>query len=134
MTTTTATLFTLPPHLRESIAALVAADIAPASLQADLKSALEAADVEEFEEEYDEDEDGREQNDQEGGKKIVMRRNEEKEKKSEMGTSDPKPPRAPRRKPATIDGDVLDVVATWAGSSRDALTSAGLGRSSLSWS
>lgn len=110
MTTTAPTLFTLPPHLRANITALLGAEIAPTSLQDDLRAALAAADIDEMEESDAEPPGNGQGNDQ--------------------GPEDDKPVVTPRRKPPTIEGEILDRVAAWASCAGDGLAAAKLGMSS----
>ncbi|CAK9780376.1 unnamed protein product [Cutaneotrichosporon oleaginosum] len=119
-TMTAPTLFTLPPHLQESIAALVAADVAPARLQDDLRAALAAAGIEEMEESDVDAEptDGPSKPDEPSPATAASAG-------SDAG-SEPVDVKPPRRKPPTIGGELLDALAAWAGSARDRLVSAGL--------
>lgn len=91
-------LFTLPQHLRETIAEFVTAGAGPDQLRSQLQAALDAPDVEE--------EDDVEELAVEG---------EEGEK------------RPPLMRPPTIDGELMDTLAAWSGSHEDELRSVGLG-------
>lgn len=97
--TTAPTLFTLPPHLRENIASLVTASIAPEELQVKMRDALAAAEVEEMEETLEAEPATRPEKDD----------NEENAEPTERLHPPP-----PQRKPPTIDGELLDELSSWA--------------------
>lgn len=119
-TTTAPTLFTLPAHLRANLAALVACGIAPPPLQDRLRTALAAADLEEMEDELEEADVAPAT----GTTELALAPEED-------GAADrqdePVAAKLPQRKPPTVDGDLLDMVAAWAGAERERIASAGLG-------
>jgi hypothetical protein len=149
--TTSKSLFTLPPHLQTALSALSAAGIAPPSLQTELERTLSAAEEEVYE---DEGEVAAAREIVAGAKakaRPTLRdstlgsgpggsNGDKGEQEGEKGEKEPtdgdgiddKEPEAetkprPTRRPATIDGALLDEIARWAGRNEASLKRARLG-------
>jgi len=135
-----ATLFTLPQHLRDAIAALADARIVDSGLQAKLDRVLEDADRVEFEDEVElaaerEIVRGANEGSVNGGGRASSKDGEKdkgKEKDEQESTTETETetyPPVPVLRPATIDADILDEIAVWAGRNSERLGAAGLGTS-----
>lgn len=136
---TTPTLFTLPPHVRITIAELVATDAAPTALRDDLSAALTAAERDR----EDNDADDVDASDAAGGvaptsldPALATGSIETLGAPSpdtntdaaviDIESSDTEPEK-PERRPETIDADLIDRLGSWAAANPDALSEAGLG-------
>lgn len=148
------TLFTLPEHLRDAIAALVEAHIVPLDLQSDMEAALAAADVVEFEEVFELNPETKNKpaaettsttataGDAKGDDTAIGTEKQaqplDKSKEKQDTPSDNKDivvplgdelPPVPTLRPATIDGDLLERISRWVGGDdgSKAVEKAGLG-------